>query len=45
MVNDETPSLRELASVGVARVSHGPRPYVSMMKKLEEAAREAAAMA
>ena len=45
MVNDETPSLRELASVGVARVSHGPRPYISMMKKLEEAAREAAAMA
>ena len=41
MVSDETPSLRELASLGVARVSHGPRPYLSVMKKLQEAAREA----
>jgi 2-methylisocitrate lyase-like PEP mutase family enzyme len=41
MVSDETPSLRELASLGVARVSHGPRPYLSMMKQLAEAARAA----
>jgi 2-methylisocitrate lyase-like PEP mutase family enzyme len=44
MVSDETPSLRELASLCVARVSHGPRAYVSMLKKLEEEAREAARM-
>jgi 2-methylisocitrate lyase-like PEP mutase family enzyme len=42
MVNDEAPSLRELASLGVARVSHGPGPYVLMMKTLAEAARQAA---
>jgi 2-methylisocitrate lyase-like PEP mutase family enzyme len=41
MVSDDTPSLRELASLGVARVSHGPRPYVSTMKKLEVEARAA----
>jgi 2-methylisocitrate lyase-like PEP mutase family enzyme len=45
MVSDQTPSLRELASLGVARVSHGPRPYLSAMKKLREAACEAARMA
>ena len=44
MVGDETPSLRELSSLGVARVSHGPRPYVSVMKALEEVARQAARM-
>ena len=41
MFSDDTPSLRELASLGVARVSHGPRPYLSMMKKLEVEARAA----
>ncbi|MEP7243964.1 MAG: isocitrate lyase/phosphoenolpyruvate mutase family protein [Gammaproteobacteria bacterium] len=41
MVSDKTPPLRELGSLGVARVSHGPRPYLAMMKKLQEAAREA----
>jgi 2-methylisocitrate lyase-like PEP mutase family enzyme len=45
MVSEQTPSLRELAALGVARVSHGPRPYMLMMKKLEEAAREAASAA
>jgi 2-methylisocitrate lyase-like PEP mutase family enzyme len=44
MVSDDTPSLRELAALGVARVSHGPRPYVSAMKKLGEEARAAARM-
>ncbi len=44
MVSGATPSLRELSSLGVARVSHGPRPYVSTMKALEEAARQAARM-
>ena len=42
MVLDQTPSLREMASLGVARVSHGPRPYVLAMKALQDAAREAA---
>jgi 2-methylisocitrate lyase-like PEP mutase family enzyme len=41
MVSDETPSLRELASLGVARLSHGPRPYVYAMKMLREAAQAA----
>lgn len=38
MVSDGTPPLEELASLGVARVSHGPRPFVLAMKQLEEAA-------
>jgi methylisocitrate lyase len=41
MVGDGTPSLAELASLGVARVSHGPGPYISTMKQLEQAARTA----
>jgi 2-methylisocitrate lyase-like PEP mutase family enzyme len=41
MVGDETPSLRELASLGVARVSHGPRPYLSAMARLKDEARAA----
>ena len=43
MMDDATPSLRALAEHGVARVSHGPRPYLMMMKALEEAARAAGA--
>ncbi|HEX7962236.1 MAG TPA: isocitrate lyase/phosphoenolpyruvate mutase family protein, partial [Terriglobales bacterium] len=39
MVGDATPPLRVLAGQGVARVSHGPRPYLLAMKALEEAAR------
>ena len=42
MVSDKTPGLRELASLGVARVSYGPTPYLSAMKHLEEEARAAA---
>jgi 2-methylisocitrate lyase-like PEP mutase family enzyme len=42
MVGDATPSMRVLAEHGVARVSHGPRPYLMAMKALEEAARLAA---
>jgi hypothetical protein len=37
MVGDATLSPRELAEHGVARVSHGPRPYLIAMKALEEA--------
>jgi len=41
MVDDSTPPLQALAEQGVARVSHGPRPYLMAMKALEEAARAA----
>jgi 2-methylisocitrate lyase-like PEP mutase family enzyme len=41
MVGDATPSVSALAEHGVARVSHGPRPYLMAMKALEEAARTA----
>jgi 2-methylisocitrate lyase-like PEP mutase family enzyme len=43
MVDDATPALPALAEHGVARVSHGPRPYLIAMKALEEAARAASA--
>jgi len=39
MVGDSTPPLSVLAEHGVARVSHGPRPYLIAMKALENAAR------
>lgn len=39
MAGDATPSVQTLAEHGVARVSHGPRPYLIAMKALEEAAR------
>lgn len=39
MVEANTPSLARLAELKVARVSHGPRPYLAMMKALGEAAR------
>lgn len=35
------PTRAALASVGVARISHGPFPYRALMKQLEEAARGA----
>jgi methylisocitrate lyase len=41
MVEANTPSLSRLAELGVARVSHGPGPYLAMMKALGEAARVA----
>ena len=41
MVDDGTPPLHKLAEHGVARVSHGPRPYLMAMKGLEEGARVA----
>jgi 2-methylisocitrate lyase-like PEP mutase family enzyme len=43
MVGDATPPLCVLAEHGVARVSHGPRPYLIAMKALEESARAASA--
>ena len=41
MVAGSTPTLSALAEQGVARVSHGPRPYLIAMKALEDAARAA----
>lgn len=41
MVDGATPPLQTLAEHGVARVSHGPRPYLLAMRALEEAARAA----
>jgi 2-methylisocitrate lyase-like PEP mutase family enzyme len=41
LVGATTPPLRTLAEHGVARVSHGPGPYLVAMKALEEAARSA----
>lgn len=35
-----TPSIAELADAGVARISHGPYPYLIAMQALESAARE-----
>ena len=43
MVGDATPPLHALAEHGVARVSHGPRPYLIAMKTLEDGARGAVA--
>ena len=43
MVGDTTPSVRVLAEHGVARLSHGPGPYLMAMRALEEAARAAGA--
>jgi 2-methylisocitrate lyase-like PEP mutase family enzyme len=41
MVGETTPPLQALAQQGVARVSHGPGPYLLAMKALAEAARAA----
>ena len=41
MVGDATPPVRILAEHGVARVSYGPRPYLTAMKVLEDGARAA----
>ena len=35
------PSNAEVAATGVARISHGPFPYMALMGQLEQAAREA----
>ena len=39
MVDDNSPPVSVLAGHGVARISHGPRPYLLAMRALEEAAR------
>lgn len=41
MVSDGLPRMDLLARAGVARVSHGARPYMALMKAFEDAARAA----
>ena len=43
MIGDATPPVHALAKHGIARASHGPRPYLIAMKALEGGARGAAA--
>ena len=43
MVGAGTPSFAILAELGVARISHGPGPYLSAMQALAEAASKASA--
>lgn len=40
MVLPDTPPAKDLAALGVARISHGPGPYRQMMEALTEAARK-----
>lgn len=41
MIGGNSPDFDVLAGAGVARVSHGPQPYLAAMKFLEDAARSA----
>jgi 2-methylisocitrate lyase-like PEP mutase family enzyme len=41
MTFPDCPSNAEVAATGVARISHGPFPYMALMAKFEEMAREA----
>ncbi len=41
MVLPDTPSPKQLASLGVARISYGPGPYRQVMETLKEAGRKA----
>jgi len=43
MMMPTLPSPAELATLGVARISHGPGPYVAAMEFVEQAARAALA--
>jgi 2-methylisocitrate lyase-like PEP mutase family enzyme len=43
MIYPGCPSNAEVAATGVARISHGPFPYMALMGQLEGAAREAIA--
>ena len=40
MVLPAAPTATRMAELGVARISHGPGPYLRMMRSLEEAARQ-----
>jgi 2-methylisocitrate lyase-like PEP mutase family enzyme len=41
MAGERTPPAARLAKLGVARISHGPGPYLLVMRALENAARAA----
>lgn len=41
MIGGGSPTIARLAELGVARISHGPGPYLAMMGQLEAAARAA----
>jgi 2-methylisocitrate lyase-like PEP mutase family enzyme len=41
MVMPDTPSNKEMAGLGVARISYGPGPYRKMIEWLKEAGRAA----
>ncbi|HYP42042.1 MAG TPA: isocitrate lyase/phosphoenolpyruvate mutase family protein, partial [Chloroflexia bacterium] len=41
MVTDHTPPSNQLAQLGVARISYGPRPYRQMIEALKAAGRMA----
>jgi len=41
MVLSNTPSLKRLAELGVARISYGPNPYCQIIEALKEAGRQA----
>jgi 2-methylisocitrate lyase-like PEP mutase family enzyme len=43
MVMNDTPPFPDLAGLGVARISHGPRPYRTMARRLEDDCRSAMA--
>jgi|SRR5579863_1713153 len=43
LIDDGSPTITVLADAGVARVSHGPGPYLTLMKMLEQIARAAMA--
>ncbi len=44
MVLPDTPSPKQMASLGVARISYGPGPYRQVMESLKEAGRKALSM-
>lgn len=44
LVFPDTPSPKQLASLGVARISYGPAPYRQVMSQLKEAGRKALSM-
>jgi 2-methylisocitrate lyase-like PEP mutase family enzyme len=44
MIMSDTPSLKQLAKLGVARISYGPHPYCQMMDFLKEAGSKALSM-
>ena len=45
MIGDGSPSTGQVAAAGVARISHGPRPFLMAMQALREAAAQTLAVA